>query len=37
MTNDFKQGVYRSTKITMTGKNVVKVSFASEGSYRDSV
>ena len=37
VTNDFKQGVYRRTKIAMTGKNVVKVAFTSEGSYRDSV
>ena len=37
VTNDFKQGVYRRTKIAMTGKSVVKVAFTSEGSYRDSV
>ncbi len=37
VTNDFKKGVSRKTKITMSGKSVVKVNFASEGSYTDFV
>ncbi len=34
-TNDFKKGVFRKTKIDMTGTEVVKVNFTSEGTYTD--
>lgn len=37
VTNDFKKGVYRKTKIHMSGESVVKVEFTSEGSYEDFV
>ncbi len=37
VTNGFKKGVSRKTKITMTGKSVVKVKFAAEGCYTDFV
>ena len=37
VTNDFKDGVCRKTRITMTGSSVVKVAFAAEGSYTDFV
>ena len=37
VTNDFKNGVCRKTRITMTGSSVVKVAFAAEGSYTDFV
>lgn len=36
-TNDFKQGVYRKTAISMTGSDVVKVDFKATGSYTDFV
>lgn len=37
VTNDFKKGVCRKTNITMSGTDVVKVDFVSEGSYTDLV
>jgi len=37
ITNNFKKGVFKKTQIKMTGKSVVKVSFASEGEYTDFV
>ncbi|WP_426350849.1 TIM-barrel domain-containing protein [Alloiococcus sp. CFN-8] len=37
VTNNFKKGEFRKTHITMEGKDVVKVHFASEGSYEDFV
>ena len=37
VTNDFEKGVYRKTKISMTGDQVVKVNFEAEGTYTDSV
>lgn len=37
VTNDFKKGVYRKTSIHMYGTDVVKVDFASEGTYTDFV
>lgn len=37
VTNDFEKGVYRKTDIHMSGTNVVKVDFISEGSYDDFV
>ena len=37
VTNDFRDGVCRKTRITMTGSSVVKVAFAAEGSYTDFV
>ncbi|MCD8371366.1 MAG: DUF4968 domain-containing protein [Clostridiales bacterium] len=36
-TNDFKKGIFRRTTIDVSGTNVVKVAFASEGEYRDTV
>lgn len=36
-TNDFEQGVFRKTLITVSGTDVVEVDFASEGSYQDTV
>lgn len=37
VTNDFHKGVYRKTRITMSGTDVVKVDFKSEGKYTDFV
>ena len=37
VTNDYRNGVFRKTAITMSGKDVVKLSFASEGEYEDFV
>jgi len=37
VSNDFRKGVYRKTTINMSGKDVVKVNFASEGEYTDFV
>ena len=37
VTNDFKDGVCRKIRITMTGSSVVKVAFAAKGSYTDFV
>ena len=37
VTNDFKDGVCRKTKIHVSGTDVVKVDFAAEGSYTDFV
>ncbi len=37
VSNDFKKGDYRKTRICMTGDRVVKIHFRSEGNYRDWV
>lgn len=37
VTNDYKKGVYRKVSIEMTGSDVVKVNFSSEGNYTDFV
>ena len=37
VTNDFKDGVCRKTRIHVSGTDVVKVDFAAEGSYTDFV
>ena len=37
VTNDFRKGIFRKTQIAMTGSDVVKVEFSSEGSYTDFV
>ena len=37
VTNDYKDGVCRKTRITMEGRSVVNVKFAAEGSYTDFV
>ena len=37
VSNDFKKGVCRRTAITMSGADVVKVEFAAQGSYPDTV
>lgn len=37
VTNDFQIGIYRKVGIHMAGNDVVKVDFASEGSYEDFV
>lgn len=37
VSNDFRKGIFRKTSITMSGTNVVKVEFNSEGSYKDYV
>ena len=37
VSNDFKNGIFRKTEISMTGNSVVKVEFSSEGSYSDFV
>lgn len=37
VSNDFKKGVSRRTEIRMSGSSVVKVEFASAGSYTDTV
>lgn len=37
ISNDFKNGIFRKTKITMTQDKFVKLSFSSEGSYTDFV
>ena len=36
-TNDYQKGVYRKTTIHMSGVSVVKMDFASEGEYTDTV
>lgn len=37
VTNDFKKGVFRKTNIHVSGTDVVKTEFKTEGSYADSV
>ena len=37
VTNDFRKGVFRKTRIHMSGDSVVKVDFQSEGAYTDFV
>ncbi len=37
VTNDYKKGVYRKVSIKMSGSDVVRVDFSSEGSYSDFV
>lgn len=37
VTNDYKDGVCRKTRITVSGDSVVSVAFAAEGSYTDFV
>ena len=37
VSNDFKNGIFRKTEISMTGSNVVKVEFSSNGGYTDFV
>ena len=37
VSNDFVNGMFRKTQIKMSGVNVVKVEFSSEGEYKDSV
>ena len=37
VSNDYKKGVCRRTAITMSGADVVKVEFAAQGSYPDTV
>ena len=37
VSNDFEQGIYRKTKITMSGTEAVKVVFEAEGEYADPV
>ena len=37
VTNDFRKGIFRRTEIKMSGKNVVKVEFSSQGEYKDFV
>ena len=37
VTNDFKNGLFRKLNISMTGTDVVKVDFKSEGAYTDFV
>ena len=37
VSNDFKKGIYKKVNITMEGTQVVKVHFASEGTYTDHV
>ena len=35
--NDFEDGVYRKTTITMSGTSVIDIEFKREGSYKDTV
>ena len=37
VSNDYRKGIFRKTRIQMSGKNVVNISFTSEGPYPDSV
>ena len=37
VSNDFKKGVFKKTEIKMTGDEIVKLNFKSEGSYKDSI
>ena len=37
ISNDFENGVFRKTKISMKGGSVIDISFAGEGSYKDTV
>lgn len=37
VTNNYQKGSFRKTRVTMTGEDVVKVSFLTEGSYEDPV
>ncbi len=36
-TNDFEQGIYRRTKITMSGADIVHLKFDAEGSFADRI
>lgn len=35
--NDFEDGVYRKTTITMSGSGIIDISFKGEGTYKDTV
>lgn len=37
ISNDFKKGVFKKTTIEMSGDEIVKLNFKSEGSYKDSI
>jgi alpha-glucosidase len=37
VSNDFKKGVFKKTTIEMSGDEIVKLNFKSEGSYKDSI
>ena len=37
VSNDFKKGVFKKTEIKMTGDEIIKLNFKSEGSYKNSI
>lgn len=37
VSNDFKKGVFKKTSIVMSGDEIVKLNFKSEGSYKDNI
>ncbi len=37
VSNDFQKGVFKKTTIEMSGDEIVKLNFKSEGSYKDSI
>ena len=37
VSNDFKKGVFKKTTIEMSGDEIVKLNFKSEGSYKDNI
>lgn len=37
VSNDFKKGVFKKTTIEMSGDEIVKLNFKSEGSYKESI
>ena len=37
VSNDFKKGVFKKTTIEMSGDEIVKLNFKSEGGYKDSI
>ena len=37
VSNDFKKGVFKKTTIEMSGDEIIKLNFKSEGSYKDSI
>ena len=37
VSNDFKKGIFKKTSIVMSGDEIVKLNFKSEGSYKESI
>ena len=37
VSNDFKKGIFKKTSIVMSGDEIVKLNFKSEGNYKDNI